>query len=176
MNFEGFSGLSGLFHENFEENVSDILYSMRQGEKDIAPKITAAVRRVGELDVIPPCLSGQELIGISFREWEKLFEVLRQETAYEYLVLDLGDGLGHLRDFLESSDRIYMPAPESIPEKVRTDAFESWIDRCGIPQVRDKIRRLRFSSEDLPKDRDRYAEQLVWTGLGRIAAGIADEV
>ena len=176
MNFEGFSGLSGLFHENFEENVSDILYSMRQGEKDIAPKITAAVRRVGELDVIPPCLSGQELIGISFREWEKLFEVLRQETAYEYLVLDLGDGLGHLRDFLESSDRIYMPAPESIPEKVRTDAFESWIDQCGIPQVRDKIRRLRFSSEDLPKDRDRYAEQLVWTGLGRIAAGIADEV
>ena len=67
-------------------------------------------------------------------------------------------------------------APESIPEKVRTDAFESWIDQCGIPQVRDKIRRLRFSSEDLPKDRDRYAEQLVWTGLGRIAAGIADEV
>ena len=69
-----------------------------------------------------------------------------------------------------------MPAPEGIPEKVRTDAFESWIDRCGIPPVRDKIRRLRLSSEDLPKDRDRYAEQLVWTGLGRIAAGIADEV
>ena len=97
-------------------------------------------------------------------------------SGYEYLVLDLGDGMGHLRDFLESSDRIYMPAPEGIPEKVRTDAFESWIDRCGIPQVRDKIRRLRLSSEDLPKDRDRYAEQLVWTGLGRIAAGIADEV
>ena len=176
MNFEGFSGLSGLFHENFEENISDILYSMRQGEKDIAAKITSAVRRVGELDFIPPCLSGQELIGIGFKEWEKLFEILRQETGYEYLVLDLGDGLGHLHDFLESCDRIYMPAAESIPEKVRMDAFESWIDQCGIPQIRDRIRRLRLSSEDLPKDRDRYAEQLVWTGLGRTAAGIADGI
>ncbi len=176
MNFECFSGLSGLMHDNFEENISDILFSMRQGEKDIAAKIMSMVRRIGELDLIPPCLSGQELIGIGFREWEELFGVLRQETGYEYLVLDLGDGMGHLRDFLESSDRIYMPAPEGIPEKVRTDAFESWIDRCGIPHVRDKIRRLRLSSEDLPKDRDRYAEQLVWTGLGRIAAGIADEV
>ena len=176
MNFEGFSGFSGLFHENFEENVSDILYSMRQGEKGIAAKITSAVRRVGELDFIPPCLSGQELVGIGFKEWEKLFGILRQETGYEYLVLDLGDGLGNLRDFLDSCDRIYMPAAESIPEKVRMDAFESWIDQCGISQIRDKIRRLRLSPEDLPRDRDRYAEQLVWTGLGRTAAGIADEI
>ena len=176
MNFESFSGLSGLFHENFEENISDILYSMRQGEKDIAAKITSAVRRVGELDFIPPCLSGQELIGSGCKEWEKLFEILRQETGYEYLVLDLGDGLGHLHDFLESCDRICMPAAESIPEKVRMDAFESWIDQCGIPQIRDRIRRLRLSSEDLPKDRDRYAEQLVWSGLGRIAAELADDV
>ena len=176
MNFEGFSGLSGLFHENFEENISDILYSMRQGEKDIAAKIASVVRRVGELDFIPPCLSGEELIGIGFREWEKLFGILRQETGYEYLVLDIGDGLGHLRDFLESCGRIYMAAAEGIPEKVRMDAFESWIDRCGIPQIRDKIIRLRLSSEDLPKDRDRYAEQLVWSGLGRIAAELADDV
>ena len=50
---------------------------------------------------------------------EKLFDLLGQETGYEYLVLDLGDGLGLLRDFLESCDRIFMPAAEDIPEKVR---------------------------------------------------------
>ena len=45
MNFECFSGLSGLMHDNFEENISDILFSMRQGEKDIAAKIMSMVRR-----------------------------------------------------------------------------------------------------------------------------------
>ncbi len=176
MNFEDFSGLSGLFHENFEENISDILYSIRQGENDAAASIISAARRVGELDYIPPCLSGQELHGISFEEWEKLFDLLGQETGYEYLVLDLGDGLGLLRDFLESCDRIYMPAAEDIPEKVRMDAFESWIDQCGIPKIRGNIRVLRLPTEDLPKSRDRYAEQLIWTGLGRIAARAADDV
>ena len=39
-----------------------------------------------------------------------------------------------------------------------------------------KIRVLRLPPEDLPKNRDRYAEQLVWTGLGRIAARVADDV
>ena len=170
MNFEGFSGLSGLFHESFEENISDILYSMRQEEKNTAAKILQVVRRVGEMDYIPPCLSGQELSGIVFREWEKLFEIVRQETGYEYLVLDLGGGLGHLRDFLESCDRIFMPAAEGISEKTRMDAFETWIDQCGIPQIREKIQRVSISQEDLPKTRDRYAEQLVWTGIGRIAA------
>ena len=176
MNFENFSGISGLMHEDFEETVSDILYSMCQGEKDIASQILSAVRRVGEMDYIPPCLSGQELIGISFKEWEKLFGILGKETGYEYLVLDLGEGLGLLRDFLESCDRIYMPAEEGIPEKVRMDAFEAWIDRCGIPQIRERIRRLKIGSDDLPKNRDRFAEQLVWTGLGRIAAEVACDV
>ena len=69
-----------------------------------------------------------------------------------------------------------MPAAEDIPEKVRMDAFESWIDQCGIPKIREKIRVLRLPPEDLPKNRDRYAEQLVWTGLGRIAARVADDV
>ncbi len=173
MNFENFSGLSGLFHEDFEENISDILYSMRQGEKDTAASIMAAVRRTGELDYIPPCLSGQELCGIGFEEWEKLFDILGRETGYEYLVLDLGEGLGHLRDFLEASDAIYMPDAGNIPEKVRMDAFESWVDRSGISRIREKIKRVKISSGDLPKNRDRYAEQLVWTGLGRIAAEAA---
>ena len=121
------------------------------------------------MDYIPPAHSPEDLRNVKAAEWHELLSALIEKSSYEVIILDIGDGLGMLRDFLSECDVIYMPTKENTFARAKIQAFDEWLELWDSAAVKSRIRRLVLSPADLPVSRDRYVEQLVWTQLGETA-------
>ena len=163
---EEFSGLDKLLHEQFESNISDLIYLMRQGERDLISKMAAFVGHIASLDFIPPCTAGQELKGVSPEEWHELFREIIDHSSYEAVILDIGSGLNHLDDFLTECDVIYMPVANDIYADAKLASFETFLRLSGSERIAGRIRQIRLGEMELPGNRDRYLQQIVWSGIG----------
>ncbi len=169
MSFEEFNGFEGLFREHFDRNISDVIYYLRQEDENIILKVSQIVRKIGKLDFIPPARSPEDMRSVTAREWHELLTALAEKSSYEVIILDIGDGLGLLRDFLSECDVIYMPTKEGVFDAAKIKAFDDWLDLWDSSAVKSRMRRLILNPHNLPPSRDRYAEQLVWTELGETA-------
>ena len=169
MSFEEFAGFEGLLREKYERNISDVIYYLRQEDENIILKLSQIIQKAGRLDYIPPAHSPEDLRNVKAAEWHELLSALIEKSSYEVIILDIGDGLGMLRDFLSECDVIYMPTKENAFAKAKIQAFDEWLELWDSAAVKSRIRRLVLSPADLPSNRDRYVEQLVWTQLGETA-------
>ena len=142
---------------------------MRQEDENIILKLSQIIQKTGRLDYIPPAHSPEDLRNVKASEWNELLSALIEKSSYEVIILDIGDGLGMLRDFLSECDVIYMPTKENAFAKAKIQAFDEWLELWDSAAVKSRIRRLVLSPADLPSSRDRYVEQLVWTQLGETA-------
>ena len=169
MSFEEFAGFEGLLRDKYERNISDVIYFLRQEDENIILKLSQIIQKTGRLDYIPPAHSPEDLRNVKASEWHDLLSALTEKSSYEVIILDIGDGLGMLRDFLSECDVIYMPTKENAFAKAKIKAFDEWLELWDSAAVKSRIRRLVLSPADLPVSRDRYVEQLVWTQLGETA-------
>lgn len=166
---EDFPGLDKLLHESFESNISDLIYLMRQGEGDLISKMAALVGHIAALDFIPPCTAGQELRRVSPEEWHELFREIIDHSSYEAVILDIGSGLAHLDDFLTECDVIYMPVADDIYADAKLASFENFLRLSGSERIAGRIRQIRMGEPELPANRDRYLQQIAWSGIGDYA-------
>ena len=169
MSFEEFAGFEGLLRDKYERNISDVIYFLRQEDENIILKLSQIIQKTGRLDYIPPAHSPEDLRNVKASEWHDILSALTEKSSYEVIILDIGDGLGMLRDFLSECDVIYMPTKENAFAKAKIKAFDEWLELWDSAAVKSRIRRLVLSPADLPVSRDRYVEQLVWTQLGETA-------
>ena len=169
LNLEEFSGLGQMLHEAFVHNISDLLYMMRQGESDLMSRMTAITQHLSALDYIPPCVSGQELRGVSPEEWHELLREMIARSSYEVIILDVGSGLGHLEDLLTECDLIYMPVLPGGSSNAKMAAFDTFLKMSGAERIAGRIRHLQMNIVNMPDNRDRYLQQIVWSDVGDYA-------
>ena len=169
ISLEDFPGFEGIFREQYEKNLSDVIYYLRQEDENVILKLSQIIRKTGSLDYIPPARSPEDLRNVRADEWHELLWALIDKSSYEVILLDIGDGLGILRDFLCECDIIYMPTKENAFARAKIQAFDDWMELWDSAAVKSKIRRLILTPGNLPETRDRYVEQLVWTELGDTA-------
>lgn len=169
LNFEEFSGLGDLLYEHQGGSISDVIYMMRQGERDLIGKVAALVGHAASLDFVPPSISGQELRGVTPEEWHELIREIADRSSYEAVVLDLGSGLGHLDDLLTECDVIYVPVRGDFFSGSKLTAFEKFLHNSGAGRVAGRIKQVRIRGGNLPETRDRYIQQAVWSDVGDLA-------
>ena len=169
INIEDFSGLAQILHETFERNIGDLIYIMRQGEADLMSRMSAIVGHIAALDFIPPCTCGQELRSVTPEEWHRLLREITVRSSYEVVIIDLGNGLAHLEDLLTECDMIYMPVLNDGWSGAKVSAFEDYLKLSGAERAAGKIRQIQMHIADLPENRDRYLQQLVWSDVGDYA-------
>ncbi|MDO4805525.1 MAG: hypothetical protein Q4A32_12010 [Lachnospiraceae bacterium] len=169
LNLEEFSGLDNILHEQQGGSMADVIFMMRQGESDLMRYMATLAGHIASLDYIPPCVSGQELRGVSPEEWHSLIREIADRSSYEAVILDLGNGLGHLEDLLTECDVIYMPVRGDICSNAKLAAFDSFLQISGTGRIAGKMRQIRIQGGNLPETRDRYMQQAVWSDVGDCA-------
>lgn len=107
LNFERYSGFSQLMNREFSSDFSDLMYYFECAKEKLAFRIDSMVENVGGLDFIPPAEVFHNLVGIRKEQWIDLFAEMERCTEYEYLILDLTDGVSDLWDVLRYCDTIY---------------------------------------------------------------------
>ncbi len=145
VNLEEFPDIGGRFERAEGENLADLLYYMRQDE-DKALHLSAVTRHMGDLEYIPPAPVGTDLLGILPEEWMTLLTFLLNETPYENVVLDIGEGLQGVPGILAECDRVFMPILTDFISRQKISLFDEIMRKTGYADANERF--YRFEATD----------------------------
>ncbi len=153
LNFECYSGFSKMFHREFQADMMDMLYYFRCAKEKFALKFSSIVQSVNRLDFIPPgqsCMDMQEITG---EDWLELLDAINSVSDYEYLILDLTDGMNGLFELLSRCSKIYTITKDDGFAMAKIDQYEKILQLNEMGYISDKTVKCRFPFfKKLPDD------------------------
>lgn len=143
LNFERFSGLETLLGLSFEADFSDLLYHLQKPIDEVLGLLYRMAEPVGGMDIVPPAFAGADVLRVSGKEWLRLAAILR-ESRYEYVILDLSDGMQGLLEVLQSCARIYTIIREDAFSAEKLAQYEAVLKQAGYEDVLKRTRRCQL--------------------------------
>lgn len=166
LNLESCSGFEELFDLSYERTLSDVLYYLRQKDENLIYHIQAAVCSLENLDYIPPTAFPQDVSTVSIGEWRSLIESIQKESVYEYLILDIGDGVEDVCGLLDLCDHIYMPIRQDFVSQSKISQFEKLMAVCNRREVLERVEKLKLPYYAYPTIKNQYMKQMMWSEFG----------
>ena len=109
LNLEEYSGFGRLMGKEYDHNLSDLLYYVRQGSQNLIHRMNGMIQTVNNLDYIPPVQTPADIRGTAWEDWEQLIREIVRDSSYEILILDIGSGIDGTFQMLDLCSQIYMP-------------------------------------------------------------------
>lgn len=166
INLEEFSGFEGLLGKEFQADLSDLLYFLRQKETNLLPRLSAVVQHIENLDYIPPASVYKDIRTVTCEEWKLFFLEIMRCSLYEVLIIDFGDSVDELCDLLHECEVVYMPIRDDPVSAAKIRQFEktavAWIGE----ELLSKIKKQKLPFHNNFGSKDFYVNQLVWSELG----------
>lgn len=153
MNFENFSGFSGGLKQDYEEDITDLLYYMECEPEKVKKKLPSIVHKINGLDYIPPALSYFDTYEQSGARWIQLFQQIEKYSDYEYLILDLTDTAQGLLAILQYCSRIYTIIKNDHMAIHKLKQYEAWLEMHEQKTILEKTQKFMFPEfKELPID------------------------
>ena len=166
VNMEEYSGFEELFGYGFAGTLSDLLYYVRQGNKNLTVKLSSIIQTVGQLDFIPPVQSPLDIRGTPWQDWISLIQEIVLHTSYEVLILDIGNGIDEVFQILDLCNRIYIPVQSDRISCCKLAQFDRFMQALEQPQLLTKMVRIKLPLPNESAGSDLAVEQLPWSELG----------
>ncbi|MCQ2497888.1 MAG: hypothetical protein MJ133_02795 [Lachnospiraceae bacterium] len=155
LNFERYSGLSKMMRREFNSDISDLMYYFECAKEKLTLRIESIVENVNGMDFIPPAQIYQSLAGIKGEQWLDLMGEIEKCTDYEYLILDLTDGVLDLWDILRFCDVVYTISRKDPLALAKIEQYEKALHDADYKDVLSKTQKYGFPQfHDLPYDFD----------------------
>lgn len=138
LNFEIYSGFSRMLCKNFSSDISDLMYYFNCAREKLLYRLESMVETVNGLDFIPPTEIYQNLAGIRGEQWLDLFQEIEKTGKYEYLILDLTDGIMDLWEVLRGCDYIYTITREDGLSMAKMEQYEKVLESVGYGDIKVK--------------------------------------
>lgn len=166
LNLEEYSGLEEMLGKGFSQNLSDLLYFVRQENGNLVYKMNGMIQTVNNLDYIPPVRTPEDIRGTEWKDWEKLIQEIVCHSNYEVIILDIGGAVDGILQMLEMCKRIYMPVLSDIISVSKISQFENLVRIWDYPQILTKTTKLRPPFHGGNISPENYIEGLLWSELG----------
>ena len=166
LSLEEYSALGSMMGREFEKNLSDLLYYLRQGYTNFPHLLNGIVQTCNNMDFLPPVQYPSDIRGIHSDEWENLIQAFGSSSSYEVLVVDVGNGLEDSLEFLRLCHRVYMPVQEDWVSKEKIRQFDRNLQLSGQEELTRRIEKLHLPYHGIQKDSGNYMDQLIWSALG----------
>lgn len=169
LNFEPYAGLGTMLANMETQDLSDLLFFLGDGEEKFRLRMDSMVRRIGYLDYIAPMKVGQNLLYITLKEWQELFRKITNLCEYEFLLLDLSEGMQGLYELLRMCEMVLTTIKRDSFAEKKLMQYEQVLQLSEYEDVLKKTRQLDFSNvHKLPEE----PERLTRTELSAIAKEI----
>lgn len=143
-NFECYSGFAQLLGREFLADVTDVMYYFRCDKEKLALHLPTIVQNINGLDYIPPMQSQTELWETDGGQWLELCRNIAQIGAYEYIILDLDDGMSGLFDLLRECYKIYTITRDDSFAVAKLNQYEQILKFYELEEVAEKTVKCRF--------------------------------
>lgn len=144
LNFEFYSGFSRLLNQEFQSDLSDLVYFFSCVREKFSVKLSSITEQLGDMDYIPPATSYLALKKIPKSLWIELFREIEKFSNYEFLILDLTEALDGVFDILRQCDYVYTICKEDPASEVKIKQYEEVIMQLEYEDVRAKTRKIHF--------------------------------
>lgn len=166
LNLEEYAGFEQLFQTSYDNNLSNLIYYMKQRQQTLVHRISQMTESINNLDYIPPVISPGDIRDTSFQEWDFLLDELELHSSYEVIILDIGDGVEDIYRMLERCNRIYMPVLSDSVSQSKIQQFEHLLRLWDAVPVLERLQKIKPPFHGCLGNGTQYAEQLVWSQLG----------
>ena len=166
LNLESYSGFEQLLGEVWERNLSDLLYFLRQDNASIVHKLSGMIQSVQNLDFVPPALAPMDIQCTDVKEWLRLIDSIVSESAYEVLILDLGDCVQELYQILDVCTKVYVPVRGDSVSMAKLAQFENLLRMWDYESVLEKLQKIKPPFYSTNRTGKGYIEELAWSEMG----------
>lgn len=143
ISFEHYAGWNGLLRKEGGKDLTDLLGYLDDEEK-FSYRIRTVERKIGNLWYIPPVYAGQTLVYITGKQWVNLISKMAMEGGYEYIILDLSEGLQGIFEILRECDRIYTIVCEDSPARRKMEQYEHLLRMQEYEDVLEKTKKQKL--------------------------------
>lgn len=130
-------------------NLSDLVYFLRQNKTSFLYRLNSMVQKLDRMDYIPPCEFYTDFRQITVEEWQQLLHLIRTQSSYDFVILDMGHILGHEANLLRQCDGIYVPVRQDIISQSKINQWMSGIQILDNVDVLEKIQKLELPADDM---------------------------
>ncbi len=163
--FEEFSGLQRMIGGEYKNDLSDVLYFMRQNSLDVV-RLRSLVYTWKNMDYIAPVRYPEDMELLSGDEAGQLVEILASECGYESVIVDVGRPGRNLLPILECCDVIYMPVKDDAVAAAKLEEFMDYLETVGQQRTKERIRSLKLPYHGNLRRGGDYLETLLLSDLG----------
>lgn len=142
LSFEQYCAVEGLQGREGKDLLS-LLYFMGDEEHFVA-KAKGMIRKCGDLDYVESVVNGQNLLLVGKEEWRALLYRLSMQLGYDYIILDLSEGIQGLFDILRMCSRVYTLSKEDPIAKRKIDQYEQLLAMVEYEDVIEKLNICRL--------------------------------
>ena len=153
LNFECFSGLGKMLRQEFQSDLSDLIYFLHNGDGRFPYRLEGMTQKVNGLDYIPPAFSCLDLQRVEKEEWMALLDELGQSGLYDYVILDLSEVVNGLFDILKRCFRVYTIVREDGFAAAKQAHYEELLTCLNHEDILENTRKCRLPLfRQLPQD------------------------
>lgn len=158
LNFEHFSGLQQLGAPSGTRDLADLLYFLLCREDQFRLRMDTMVEHIGELDFIPPMRYGQNLISVTVKEWQQLFEKIRDTGSYEYIIVDLSENMQGVFELLRLCSKVFTMTREDRIAQGKLEEFQRLLEDLEYKDVWNKTSRYTAPRlQRIPEELEQYS-------------------
>ena len=144
INFENYSGFGQMLRREFSTDMMDLMYYFRCAKDKLPLRLPSIIQNINGLDYIPPIQSFAGVREASGRQWLELCEHIAGIGQYEYIILDLDDGMEGLFDLLRHCCKIYTITKDDSFAVAKISQYEQILRFNELEEIADKTVKCRF--------------------------------
>lgn len=153
LNFETCSGFSRLLKKEFTEDIMDAMYYSISAREKLGLRMASAIQNIGGLDYIPPTQYSLGLKEVTGRQWMDFLRDVEAIGGYEYIILDLDEGIRGLFDLLKNCCKIYTITRDDAFARAKLEQYEQILKFNDMEDIAHKTVKCRFPKfRELPED------------------------
>lgn len=165
LTLEEYSGLSALAHEDYQSDLSDLMYYYQKGSYNVL-RLNSVIHSLCGLDYVPPARYPEDLTQMTSGQMAELIRKIAEESPYETVILDVGNYGRQVFPLLSLCSVIYMPVREDSISLAKLDEFFLHAERSGHGDIMGRVKKLKLPYHSGFGRRENYLEQLLWGELG----------
>lgn len=144
LNFEPFTGLSGLLGREEEKDLTDLVYYLENGTNRFLYKLESMVSNVNGLNYVAPAYSYMDIAAVKAEDWLLLIQSLKECGNYDVIILDLSELVQGLPDILRECSYIYTLNQNKGAAVHKMKEYENLLNRWEYQDVIGKTKKLEI--------------------------------
>ena len=144
LNFEAYSGFTQMMQKNFNADMADLLYFLKNLSHDFSQQFTSMKQSINGLDYIPPAFSYMDISNVLPGEWEHFLSALGEYGEYDYIILDLTNYIQGLYQILRLCSHVYTITRNDGVALAKIAHYENVLKELAYEDILEKTKKCSF--------------------------------